>query len=239
MSRRNPSRRSMLTSLPAFAALSAPRAAMAALPDPVLALIAAEREAYRRCEASDCLPDGSNPAYDAWIAAFDAVFACRPTTYRGIAGMTALLYDREAADRTDDITGVGADCLQAIVAAGAAIDAVGSDTAPADADEELLGLAAEMDAAWTRERAIFAAELGANSRESDERTDAAALFTGAIVDRMKNKRATTLAGLKAKARGVAWAFDGAPLPDFVFHEGTTAGCLAYSIVRDLLAAPLA
>lgn len=121
-----------------------------------------------------------------------------------------------------------------IAGAGAALLALASTAAiaaPASGDAELTRLGAELEAAWSVEAA------DAERCETDEELEAVMARAGDIVDRIEHLPASTLAGLKVKARAVSWCNQGEEIDPNRFNPyngATTDGRLAASIVRDLL-----
>lgn len=101
-------------------------------------------------------------------------------------------------------------------------------TLPPQPDAELVRLGAALDAAWAAQDAIE--EAGGDGFDE---AYAAAL---AVARRIEALPATTLAGLRVKARVVAWCHGGEPIAadDLVAGHATDMRMVA-AIVRDLLA----
>ena len=77
-----------------------------------------------------------------------------------------------------------------------------------DRDAKLIAMGAQLDAAWTHQNAICDSPYLETDILPFEVLDHAVMATVAIVDEIKKQRATTLAGLKVKARAAAYAFSG-------------------------------
>ncbi|WP_374308241.1 hypothetical protein [Methylocella sp.] len=103
-------------------------------------------------------------------------------------------------------------------------------------DAELIRLGAMLDEA-SRKTIALEAELHDDHSGGDRANfDAALDAASAIVDQIERLSATTVAGLKAKARAIAWCRDDDPFDDdFVGGRGTTDMRLAASVLRDVMA----
>src|SRR3712207_4080015 len=104
--------------------------------------------------------------------------------------------------------------------------------ADAHPDAELLRLGEELDRSWRAQRATEAAWNREGYHASDEEVDALVDETGRIVEQIMKQPATTLEGLKVKARAVSWCADGY-LSKPEDHE-TLDVRLAMSMVYNLL-----
>ncbi|WP_129414977.1 hypothetical protein [Mesorhizobium sp. Pch-S] len=71
-------------------------------------------------------------------------------------------------------------------------------------DRQLLALGVEFEARWSAERAVYEAEKGQDTHESDERCNAAARQTREVVELMTGHTAKTLAGYRLLARAYVW-----------------------------------
>ncbi len=96
-------------------------------------------------------------------------------------------------------------------------------------DAQLIGLGAEFEKAWEREKvAVLAGDNAAVSQACDR--------TGLIVEQIERRAATTFEGLWVKARAVSWCHCEEPLgPDSLTDEPTADIRLAGTILRDILA----
>ena len=99
-------------------------------------------------------------------------------------------------------------------------------------DAALLQLSEELDRAWDAEQAVFAVWRNVCSNEADENTDAAAAVSSGIVEQIGETPATTLDGLRVKAKAVLWCHCG-ELESLDGDDATTDIRLADSILRDL------
>lgn len=107
---------------------------------------------------------------------------------------------------------------------------------PASADAALVALGEELEAAWAAEIAAYAQHRGDLSLAHEAITDAAHKASKAIILRIEAMAASTIDGLRVKARAVQWCYDGDPV-DLVVDQSTTDLRLANSIIADLLAVP--
>jgi len=119
--------------------------------------------------------------------------------------------------------------------AAVAIPAVALASAPASADAALIALGEELETAWAAEIAAYAQYRGDFSLEHEAITDAAYEATKAVILRIEAVPASTMEGLRVKARAVQWCYDADPV-DLAVDQSTTDLRLANSIIRDLLAA---
>ncbi|WP_395697206.1 hypothetical protein [Methylocella sp.] len=111
-----------------------------------------------------------------------------------------------------------------------------SMTTQPNPDAELIRLGAMLDEASRKTLALEAALPDDYSDEDRANFDAAFDATLAIVDQIERLSATTVAGLKAKVRAIAWCHSDEPFDDECFNEqGTTNVRLAASVMRDLMA----
>jgi hypothetical protein len=95
-------------------------------------------------------------------------------------------------------------------------------------DKALIELGAQLDKAWRAERQAIA------SNAPDRQVEATYRRCGAIVQKIKRARASSIAGLRVKARAVAWCHSGRTRRN-LFRGSTTDLQVAGSIVSDLLA----
>jgi hypothetical protein len=96
-------------------------------------------------------------------------------------------------------------------------------------DAELIRLGDELQKAWAHAKALEDDETGAFEQ--------AFQACGAIVDQIERCRASTFAGLRAKALAVHWCHDGAEIIELSEPDHQTTNIrLAQTIIRDLLAA---
>lgn len=103
-------------------------------------------------------------------------------------------------------------------------------------DAELVRLGRLLDAAWADERDALEAARRSKDAATDALWEAACDRTGLVVDAIEAMAATTVDGLKAKARACLWCHNGEPFGDASFDEqATTDVRLAAGILRDLLA----
>lgn len=105
-------------------------------------------------------------------------------------------------------------------------------TAKKHPDALLLDLKAKLIEAWINERAVHA------RAHADEEGQAAVDATSEIVDQIKQIRARTIEGLRAKALAVYWCHSGDVAAEYVAlasdEDGTDVGLL-WSIGLDLIA----
>ena len=139
-----------------------------------------------------------------------------------------------------------------LAASGAALIGIALQPVKADPREDivaaadLLALGAEFEAAWQTETAAYEAyqvakRAGLTEPGTDDGTgewNAAVDVTSAIVRRIEEHPARTLAGACVKARATFWCYAGdlAEMLDDVSEEAT-ANRLAFAIVADLLGMP--
>ncbi len=109
-----------------------------------------------------------------------------------------------------------------------------------DADERLLRLGSQLEAAWAEQsrldRHFLSGEAKAPEKDpaGDAAADAAYNRTSRIVNRIEAAQARTIAGLRVKARAIAWCHHG-ERPVDLMERPTTDVRLAQSIIADLLA----
>ena len=96
-------------------------------------------------------------------------------------------------------------------------------------DARLLRLGVELETAWADERRIYAAFEA--DQISGEEADKAPDASRAVVDEILRWPATTLEGLRVKARAVSWCYCG---DEISWDDETTDLQLALSIVNDLV-----
>ena len=109
--------------------------------------------------------------------------------------------------------------------------AVAADPPTVTADAEIIGLGAELDTAWARERAL------GDSDDSGEAFEVAWFATAAVVAKIEQHQAHTLEGLRVKARAVMWCHQGDEMDGEQFslsEQQTTDIRLVESIVLDLV-----
>lgn len=94
-------------------------------------------------------------------------------------------------------------------------------------------LAKRFEEAWAAERAVEHLLDTAKTIEDEEPWEAANLATQKVVDEIESMKATTLEGLRLKARAVQWCH-GNDTVDLRCDQDTTNLRLATSIVEDLL-----
>jgi hypothetical protein len=99
-------------------------------------------------------------------------------------------------------------------------------------DAELIALEKELDEAWANERAVYAETKNDNSEEADARCADAFEGTSDIVEKIDALPATTMDGLRVKAKCVEWCCAGDP-KGITFGD-TTDVRIAAQIVRLLL-----
>ena len=104
------------------------------------------------------------------------------------------------------------------------------------ADTVLLDLGAELEKLWVTEQAAFARTEVDGSDEASALAEAACGASSAIVDQIEAMSATTLAGLKVKARAFSWCRSdvAVTVEDLFGPDATTDVRLLVGIVRDLL-----
>lgn len=107
------------------------------------------------------------------------------------------------------------------------------------ADADLIALGAEFEAAWQAETAAYdayeAAKRAGLDADGTPEWEAAFNATSALVHRIEELPARTLAGARVKARATFWCYAGdlAEMLDDAAEEAT-ANRLAFAIVADLL-----
>jgi len=119
--------------------------------------------------------------------------------------------------------------------AAAAIPAVALASEPTSADAALLALGEQLEAAWAATTAAYEKYRDDPSLEAGVITDVADKAAAAIVHQIEAVPASTIDGLRVKARAVQWCYDADPV-DLAVDRSTTDLRLANSIIRDLLAA---
>jgi hypothetical protein len=101
-----------------------------------------------------------------------------------------------------------------------------------DPDAKLIALGMQLDAAWAHEKSL---EEEVMNDFSDDAFDAAFEASGAIVDRIEELTATTIAGARVKAKAVWWCHNGEEIDDDFFSTQCTGDVrIAAGLVRDLL-----
>ena len=110
-----------------------------------------------------------------------------------------------------------------------------SPIGPASADAALVALGEELEAAWAATTAAYEKYRDDPSLEAGVITDVADKAAAAIVHQIEAVPASTIDGLRVKARAVQWCYDADPV-DLAVDRSTTDLRLANSIIRDLLAA---
>lgn len=99
-------------------------------------------------------------------------------------------------------------------------------------DATLLELKAKLTEAWLHERTVFARP------HTEEEAEAVKAASSEIVDQIKQIRARTIEGLRAKALAVYWCHSGDVAAEYVAlasdEDGTDVGLL-WSIGLDLIA----
>lgn len=94
-------------------------------------------------------------------------------------------------------------------------------------DRKLLALGAELERAWSEERRLI------NSDATDAQLERACGRCSKLVRRIELARAKSIAGLRVKARAVAWCHSGKTRRN-LFMGSTADIRIAGSIVADLL-----
>ena len=103
-------------------------------------------------------------------------------------------------------------------------------------DVELKHLGAELEDAIAAEKAIEAAYNAGQYEDEDVALDAAYANTHAIIDQIVAIPASTIEGLRIKARAIQWCYHDDPV-DLVVDQNTTDLRIANSLIADLLAVP--
>src|SRR4051812_43900775 len=97
-----------------------------------------------------------------------------------------------------------------LATAGAAIPATVALAAPPHPDAALLLLAGELEAVWRAEKAVFAGLRGDETDEAEAARYRAIDAASEVAERIGALPATSLDGLRIKARAASWARDGYP-----------------------------
>lgn len=114
-------------------------------------------------------------------------------------------------------------------AAAAGIVPLAAST-PLTADAGLIALGAQFERVWAIEKTFWEGKLSPATYSLAEDAHAS---TGDLAEQIVKLRATTMEGLRVKARVVAWCYQGEPSVDL--DARTTDIRIAESIVHDLLA----
>jgi hypothetical protein len=102
-------------------------------------------------------------------------------------------------------------------------------------DAKLIALGMRLEAAWAHEKSLGEVRDDFSDDAFEAAFDAATDASGAIVDRIEELTATTLAGAKVKAKAVWWCHNGEEInDDFFSTQCTTDVRLAAGLLRDLL-----
>ena len=101
------------------------------------------------------------------------------------------------------------------------------------ADKELMDLGAELEEAWCVHGRLLKQAERQPSPDHDREFEHAANRCSKIVRKIQRAKATSLAGLRVKARAVAYCHEGRPRRDLGYNS--TDIRIAGSIVADLLA----
>lgn len=119
--------------------------------------------------------------------------------------------------------------------AAVAIPAVALASEPTSADAALVALGEQLEAAWAATTAADEKYRDDLSPEAEAITEASYEAAAAIVHQIETVPASTIDGLRVKARAIQWCYDIDPV-DLVIDQNTTDLRIANSIIRDLLAA---
>jgi len=103
-------------------------------------------------------------------------------------------------------------------------------------DVELKHLGGELEDAIAAEKAIEAAYNAGQYEDEDVALDATYASTHAIIDQIVAIPASTIEGLRIKARAIQWCYHDDPV-DLVVDQNTTDLRIANSLIADLLAVP--
>jgi len=119
-------------------------------------------------------------------------------------------------------------------AAGLIAGGAGAAFAASHQDAELLDLGRQFEAAWAQERPLWDASQAASDDDDAKtlylRAQEFSKRTAEIVHQIEPQNATTLEGLRVKARAALWYFCG----DLAEFDDPTNVRLIASILRDLL-----
>ena len=107
---------------------------------------------------------------------------------------------------------------------------------PVHADAALLALGGRLEKLWIAEQAAFARTEADDSDEAGDLAEAACGASSVIVSQIEAASATTLAGLRVKARAFSWCRSdvAVTVEDLFGPDATTDVRLLVGIVRDLL-----